>query len=113
MRRGAIPSRASGDATSSSVEPASNALLGGDDRDALFGEADGDRLIGGADSDRLNGGLGSDLLAGGPGEDSIEAVDGLRDTVTCGGGRDFAHVDPIDAVRGCERVRSPAPAPGT
>lgn len=48
--------------------------------------------------------MGNDTLSGGPGNDTIHARDGHRDVIDCGPGRDVAFVDPVDLVRGCERV---------
>jgi hypothetical protein len=54
----------------------------------------------------LDGGGGLDLLDGGGGNDFIRAhEDGYRDTVRCGGGRDFVAADRFDRVAAdCERV---------
>ena len=44
-------------------------------------------------------------MSGGAGNDRIVLVDGNRDTVNCGAGRDVATVDHRDSVhRNCERV---------
>lgn len=70
---------------------------GGRGADDLRGESGNDRLVGGFDADRLSGG---------PGNDRITSVDGERDTVDCGSGRDVAIVDRRDRVRSnCERVK--------
>lgn len=102
-------------------------LLGGSADDVLRGQYGNDRLDGGAGADSLDGGRGNDRLVGGPGNDrlvggpgvdafygqsgndSIDAVDGRRETVDCGPGRDTARADRIDRVRRCDRVlrRSP------
>ena len=48
---------------------------------------------------------GSGRLAGTPADDTIDARNGRRDTVTCGGGRDTVLADRFDRVdRTCERV---------
>ena len=82
-------------------------LLRGEARnDVLSGQAGDDRMFGGAGNDRLVGGPGEDVHAGGPGNDSIGALDGERDTVSCGTGRDVAVVDSKDRVAAdCEVVR--------
>jgi len=61
-------------------------------------------LSGGGGSDRLLGHRGFDKLLGGAGGDVIKAVDGKRDRVKCGRGRDKAVVDRRDAASGCERL---------
>jgi RTX calcium-binding nonapeptide repeat (4 copies) len=92
----------------------------GDDRlrglagaDCLDGGRGRDRISGGSGDDLLRGGAGADLLAGGSGRnsyiagagrDSVNAANGVRELVRCGPGRDTAHVDASDRVRGCERV---------
>lgn len=82
----------------------SDRLDGGPGDDVLEGGRGNDRLMGGAGNDSANGGIGSDRLAGGPGNDRLVSVDGHRDTVDCGPGRDVAFVDRADRVRGCEQV---------
>jgi Ca2+-binding RTX toxin-like protein len=63
-------------------------------------------LKGDAGSDSLKGGSGRDLLTGGGGADFLGSVDGSRDRVACGPGRDTAIVDSNDRVAaGCELVR--------
>jgi Tol biopolymer transport system component len=96
-----------------------DALIGGGGNDTLLGNGGNDTLNGGTGNDRLLGGAGNDLSLPGPGTDSalagagndvVNAVDGQRDTIDCGPGRDTATADPADRVRNCERVvrRSPA-----
>jgi Ca2+-binding RTX toxin-like protein len=86
--------------------------VGGNDR--MFGNGGDDLLVGGSGKDRLSGGAGKDRLKGGPGRnrllggrgnDRLRAANGRFDRVNCGPGRDFAKVDRVDRVRGCERVR--------
>ncbi len=86
--------------------------VGGNDRmsgnggdDLLVGGNGDDRLSGGRGDDRLKGGPGRNRLLGGPGKDRLIAANGGFDRVNCGKGRDFARVDGVDRVRGCERVR--------
>jgi Ca2+-binding RTX toxin-like protein len=86
-------------------------LLGDDEdgavsgNDRLFGNAGNDLLVGGPGRDRLRGGPGRNRLRGGLGNDRLNAVNGTRDRVNCGRGRDRARVDSIDRVRGCEKIR--------
>ena len=56
----------------------------------------GDELDGGAGNDLIAGGPGVDGIFGGAGQDVIRAVDGVRDSIDGGPGRDTAHVDPGD-----------------
>ena len=44
-------------------------------------------------------------MSGGTGSDVINAVDGARDTVLCGKGRDRVRADARDKLKGCEQVR--------
>ena len=81
-------------------------LVGGQGRDRLIGGTGSDRLAGRWGPDKIVGGKGGpDCLLGGLGEDRIRSVNGRRDIVKCGSGRDRATVEPKDRVRGCERVR--------
>jgi hypothetical protein len=79
-------------------------LDGGDGDDTLDGGRGEDLVRGGAGDDRLAGGSAADRYEGGSGNDVVDAVDGKRDVVRCGDGRDRARVDRVDAVAGCERV---------
>ena len=79
-------------------------LEGGDGADVLDGGRGEDRLLGQAGADTLTGGFDEDRMAGGPGDDHLRAVDGRRDVVDCGAGRDRAEVDAQDRVSGCEVV---------
>ena len=80
-------------------------LVGGARADGLRGTAGPDRLSGLGGNDRLYGGKGRDRLDGGSGDDSIFAVDGVRDVVRCGTGRDRVSADRADTVaRDCESV---------
>jgi hypothetical protein len=80
-------------------------LEGGNGKDVLLGGNGNDKLNGGAGNDTLDGGPGVDVIAGGAGNDVIAAVDGRRDTIVCGKGRDTVRADRADVVSGCERVR--------
>ena len=74
--------------------------------DVLHGLGGPDRLFGLGGADTLVGGLGADILSGGDGNDTISARDGIRDTVSCGRGRDVVVADRLDRVaRDCETVR--------
>jgi Ca2+-binding RTX toxin-like protein len=86
--------------------------LGGDDvlrgdggRDCISGSSGQDRISGGSNNDRISGGTGNDVISGNSGNDRINSVDGTRDRVDCGSGRDVARVDRIDRVRRCNIVR--------
>ena len=86
--------------------------LGGDDvlrgaggRDCISGSSGQDRISGGPNNDRISGGTGNDVISGNSGNDRINSVDGTRDRVDCGSGRDVARVDRIDRVRRCNIVR--------
>ena len=83
----------------------SDCLAGGAESDKLLGGEGDDRLVGGTDSDRLVGGSGKNTYSGGDGSDRINAVNGNRERVDCGPGRDVAIVDRADRVKHCERVR--------
>ncbi len=81
-------------------------LAGGDGNDLLNGDSGRDRLYGERGNDRLYAGSGSvNLLDGGSGRDWIKALNGQRDIVRCGSGRDRAIVDRMDRVFNCESVR--------
>jgi RTX calcium-binding nonapeptide repeat (4 copies) len=69
-----------------------------------FRRSGNDRLYGDSGSDQLTGGLGQDHLFGGRGTDRIDAVDGKRDFVVRGPGRDVVEADPLDVTSGCEAV---------
>lgn len=80
-------------------------LNGSSGNDIMYGEAGNDTLDGGSYDDFLDGGSGTDTLIGGSGGDRIHAVDGVRDTIDCGLGRDTVRADFLDAVdSNCENV---------
>lgn len=83
--------------------PGAQDLLGRGGSDTLRGEGGGDCVDGGAGRDVIRGGDGRDDLRGDAGRDEIDSVDGQRDTVACGPGRDRVRADRKDRVRGCER----------
>ncbi len=86
-------------------------LFGGPGGDRLEGESGGDRMSGAAGNDRLTDHSGRDSFSGGSGNDVIDARDTslagrrVRDTVSCGPGRDRVLADRRDRVlRDCERI---------
>jgi len=91
-----------------------DAINAGAGNDVVFAGAGNDVVRGGAGADELSGGVGGDMIDGGPGSDVIEAGsgsdvvharDGVRDSVSCGAGRDTVVADRIDLVSAdCERV---------
>ena len=80
-------------------------LLGNAGNDLLIGGPGRDRISGGVGNDRLRAGPGRNRLRGGPGRDRLAGVNGKRDRLLCGRGRDRVRADSFDLVRGCERVR--------
>jgi urease beta subunit len=82
----------------------SETMRGTTRNDTLRGLAGKDTLYGGAGNDTLIGGPGKDKLYGGTGNDTIRAVDGERDVIDCGPGRDTAYVDKRDLIKNCERA---------
>lgn len=75
--------------------------------DAIYGFGGDDDLFGNQGNDLLRGGKGRDELRGGSGDDRIHSggLDGKRDRVVCGSGRDFASIAENDfAARDCEVV---------
>jgi hypothetical protein len=97
-------------------------LDGGDGNDRLAGSAGRDRLTGGTGDDKLTGGKGNDRLTGGPGNDTISpgsgrdivdagggndtinSVDGVKETIDCGAGKDTVRADRHDRLKHCEKV---------
>ncbi len=71
----------------------------------LSGGAGNDNLQGGAGNDNMNGGQGKNRFVGGSGNDIINAVNGRKETIDCGKGRDRVRADRTDRIRrGCERI---------
>jgi hypothetical protein len=62
-----------------------------------------DKVIGGG-FDLISGGRGKDLIRAGQGVDEIDAVDGAKDRIFCGSGRDNVTADRVDKLHGCEHV---------
>jgi hypothetical protein len=97
-------------------------LDGGDGNDRLAGSAGRDRLSGGTGDDKLTAGKGNDRLTGGPGNDTlspgsgrdvvdagggndtINSVDGVKETIDCGAGKDTVRADKRDRLKHCEKV---------
>jgi hypothetical protein len=97
-------------------------LDGGDGNDRLAGSSGRDRLSGGTGDDKLTGGKGNDRLTGGPGNDTfspgsgrdvvdagggndtINSVDGVKETIDCGAGKDTVRADRRDRLKHCEKV---------
>lgn len=78
--------------------PAPDSIKGWGGRDVIRGRPGDDCLSGGAGGDVMRGGGGSDRLQGGAGDDRLRAVDGARDTIRCGRGRDRVKADARDRV---------------
>lgn len=74
------------------------------DGGVLHGGAGRDRITGGPAADNITGGRGNDLIGSGKGNDLVRAIDGTRDRVNCGAGKDRVKVDGIDKLNGCERL---------
>jgi hypothetical protein len=93
---------------------AADRLDGTTGSETIRGRAGGDRIkaragndcVGGqSGDDSVNGGAGRDDLSGGSGDDRLQAVDGDRDTIDCGAGKDKAVIDDTgDKTENCERV---------
>jgi hypothetical protein len=97
-------------------------LDGGDGNDRIDGASGNDRLIGGKGDDKLTAGKGNDRLTGGAGNDTISpgagrdtvdagagndtnnAVDGVRETIECGPGKDTVRADRRDHLKHCEKI---------
>jgi Ca2+-binding RTX toxin-like protein len=79
-------------------------LTGGNGDDRLTGGRGNDKLSGGNGKDILSPGAGKDTISGGPGNDTINSVDGVRETVDCGSGRDTVRADRRDHLIHCERI---------
>jgi Ca2+-binding RTX toxin-like protein len=89
-----------GDNVASDVE----AVEGGTVGDTLRGNPASNQLDGASGPDYIDAATGVDTISGGSARDALRSRDGARDSVSCGGGVDFAIVDPADVVRDCERV---------
>lgn len=81
-------------------------ISGGSGADKLRGESGRNVISGGAGDDEITAGTGGSRLEGGAGDDVLLAVNGRRDRISCGKGRDLVKADRSDRVsRSCERVR--------
>lgn len=89
--------------------PGDDRIVGSDGPNVLQGMAGRDHLDGAGGSDRLHGAGGSRVI-GGPGVDFfrvigangfVEARDGERDEVECGGSNNTYALDPFDALIAC------------
>ena len=75
--------------------------------DKLYGDPGRDTIKGGRGKDLIHGGDGRDRLLGGRNNDRISTAGLQPDVVNCGRGHhDFARVDPLDKVKGCEQVKT-------
>jgi Tol biopolymer transport system component len=76
--------------------------------DVIHGLAGADSIDAGAGPDRVFPGAGRDRVMLRAGADFLDALDGQRDTIECGGERDLVLADPIDRIgSGCELVARP------
>jgi Ca2+-binding RTX toxin-like protein len=81
-------------------------VSGGGVQDTFTGSGQANTLDGGTGQDYVDGKRGRDRLLGGGAVDVVRARDGRRDVVDCGRSTDFAIVDRMDRVKGCERSDS-------
>jgi NitT/TauT family transport system substrate-binding protein len=84
-------------------------LSGKTGNDTILGFEGNDTLDGGAGNDIIDAGLGSDEVSGGAGNDVISAIDGQKDTINCGPGKDKVYSDAKDVLSGCESVSHKVP----
>ena len=91
--------------------PRNDILIGGPGNDRIYGEGGNDRIVGNGGNDLLVGGPGQDVVEAGAGSDTVSAVDGARDRIDCGAGRDSATSDRIDTLAGCETNSPTSPPP--
>lgn len=74
---------------------------------AVLGGGGADHLIGTPSADSIFAGGGRDRIEAGGGADTVDAVDGAKDTILCGSGRERSiHVDPVDTTSRCYMHRS-------
>ena len=63
-------------------------------------------LDGGRGNDRLTGNAAKNSYKGGAGNDSVNAKNGVKESIDCGAGtKDSASADRTDKVKGCEKVK--------
>jgi metallophosphoesterase (TIGR03767 family) len=79
-------------------------VVGSRKADKLRGSRESDLIVARGGKDKIRPRGAGDCVFAGRGADRINARDGLRDRIRCGRGRDVAHVDRRDRVKGCERV---------
>ena len=83
----------------------SNDRVAGDQgNDRINGNSGNDSLLGNSGRDLIKGSSGSDRLWGGGGNDRVDARDGRRDHVSCGGGRDTRSGMTKDRVWNCREL---------
>jgi len=76
-------------------------LNGEGGNDVLDGGLGNDNLLGGDGNDTLTGGAGVDVFHGEAGTDTLNAMDGISDSVLdTGGGGDVVHRDRVDPAAG-------------
>jgi hypothetical protein len=86
--------------------PEGGPLSGTDKPDKLDGKDGDDQIRGLGAGDFILGGAGNDVIYGGDGNDQIGAVDGQRDKLYCGKGKDEYNAEKIDYVdSSCEKFR--------
>jgi RTX calcium-binding nonapeptide repeat (4 copies) len=88
----------------SSGGPGNDTLVAPRQGGILEGGPGRDTIVGGG-FDLISGGRGKDLIRAGNGADEIGTVDGTKDRVSCGNGRDSVKADRVDKLHGCEHVR--------
>jgi Ca2+-binding RTX toxin-like protein len=98
--------RLTGDGNAATA-PGNDQLLGGGGSDDLVGGAGSDRLYGEGGNDHVSADFlfsdGTDAVEGGQGDDTVNAVEGHRDVIDCGPGRDQVQFDAgLDSVKRCE-----------
>ena len=83
-------------------------VRGGTGADSLFGNAGPNAIEGGPGDDLIDPAAGRDDVSAGRGRDAILARDEVRDAIACGGSRDVAVADGLDALgiraERCERT---------
>ena len=86
-------------------------VIGDGGNDEVYGDEGDDDVQGGSNNDLVVGGDGVDTLGGdfsgtrAPGSDRIQARDGFRDSISCGGMADIVEADQLDVTDiECEQV---------
>jgi hypothetical protein len=99
---------------STGVGTAVNASLDDLQNDGKVGDLPGnlhsdiENLTGGDEDDTFTGSAAPNVLISGNGNDTINARNGVHDTIDCGNGQDTANIDGVDLpVPGCEQVNIP------